>query len=166
MGFAIYIKECFKAKNNYGNSNISPCKNQGCQNQRDATILHPASHQHPSWHLNGHRKLFIDIWATPIINGNQKRVLVANFVAIFYCQPCGDWNVFGYPSLLRSKLFGRHKRRACHLFLKNFRQACHMFSKSAQWGLFKNIWHTPLLWWPKGFSHHKERFANKWVVLV
>jgi hypothetical protein len=42
------LKNILKQKNNYGNSNISQCKNQGCQNQRDATILHPTSRQHPS----------------------------------------------------------------------------------------------------------------------
>jgi hypothetical protein len=134
-------------------------------------ILHPTSGWYPSWRVyhicqNRHRKLFIDIWATPIINGNQKQILVANFVAIFYCKPCCDWIFFNCPSLLQSKLFGRHGRKVCHMFLENLHLACHMFSKSPLWGLSKNIWHTPLLWWLKGFSCHKEGFANKWVVLV
>jgi hypothetical protein len=89
------LKNILRQKKNYGNSNISRCKNQGCQNQHDATILHPTSCQHPSWcvchvYQNGHRKLFINIWATPIINGNQNKfwslilwlIFITNLVAI------------------------------------------------------------------------------------
>ncbi len=37
--------------------------------------------------------------------------------------------------------------------------------RSPHWSLSKNIWHTPLLWRPKNFSHHKKGDWKKFSCL-
>jgi hypothetical protein len=134
------LKNILRKKNNYGNSNISRCQNQGCQNQRDATILHPTSPQHPSWRVchvyqNEHRKLFIDIWATPIINGNQNRFwspilwlffitnLVAikkNLIALFCCNQNFSVTMEGGHVICFWKAFVRHVKCFLKVLDKDF----------------------------------------------
>ncbi len=144
------LKNILRQKNNYGNSNISPCKNQGCQNWCDAAILHPTSCQHPFWRI-GHvcqsecKKFFIDIWAALVINatenGFQSPILwlffIANPVVIEICL---------VAPLCYNQNFSIATKGGCVIFSrKPLLNMSHVFEKLSTRAFQKHMTHPPFV---------------------